>query len=277
MHRIDGANTSPTGHFSDGDPMVPRLPTSLNAAICESWQEEIAKPIEIAGLTLKTSGTETNDQLLSAMRLMGAAQNDAPFKGSAHAGPVRKYQWVGIDGTNGTRLDFTINAAWNGTQWVPDVSTSPSILLRMAAGASGGIIGASANIAVFRNDSGAAFAESAWSRIVNGQNGFSFATHWSNNGAPHPNCTYQVGIDGQVRLMGVALNDGTLGDVATLPAGARPASTLILPALYNAGGDWLQCWIQIDTTGLITATAPSPGTLTSARLALNGITFMVAP
>jgi hypothetical protein len=201
----------------------------------------------------------------------------APFKGSAHAGPVRTRLWPGIDGTNGTRLDITINAAWNGTQWVPDVNSSPSIMLRLAAGASGSIIGASANIAVFRNDSGAAFAESAWSRIVNGQNGFSFAAHWSNKGAPHPNCTYQVGIDGQVRLMGVALNDGTLGDVATLPAGARPASTLILPALYNAGGDWLQCWIQIDTTGLITATAPSPGTLTSASLALNGITFMVAP
>ncbi|MFT3843358.1 MAG: hypothetical protein QM723_40625 [Myxococcaceae bacterium] len=277
MHRTE-ADANVSNKFDEGDPMVPRLPTQIAAVDLNAWQEEIAGVVEAAGITLQTAGTDTFAQLLAALRTAALfAQNAAPFKGSAHAGAVRCRMWPGADGTNGTRLDITINAAWNSgsSQWVPDVSTSPSLLLRMAAGASGSIIPASANIQVFRNDSGAAFAESAWSPLVNGTHGLSFATHWSNNGAPHPDCAYQVGIDGQVRLWGCAINDGTLGDVATLPAGVRPLSTLILPARYYDGTDWFPCYVQIDTAGVITAHVPSPASLVSARLLLNGITFQL--
>lgn len=55
MHRIDAV-----GHvsnlFDPGDPLVPRNPTKLDHTIMNALQEEIAKTIEAAGITLRASG-----------------------------------------------------------------------------------------------------------------------------------------------------------------------------------------------------------------------------
>lgn len=270
MNRIDGANYVTVGgkrQFSEGSPGV-TPPTSLTPKWFTDAQEEIiAGAIEAAGLT----PTDSTVQLTAALRLLGLnAQNAAPFKGSAHAGPVRTYLRPGADGTNGTRLDITINAAWDagGSQWVPDVSTSPSIMFRMAAGASGSIIPASADIGVFRNDSGAAFAESAWVRGINGGHGLSYGAHWADGGVGGPG-TYKVGLEGRVWLNGGLANDGSAGTVATLPSGARPASIKQLAAVAYNGSAYVITPIFVATSGDITTGISGSGSL----LFLDGLSF----
>jgi len=69
MHRTEGANNAEVGgkkQFTDGPPGTTVTDDWLNAV-----QEEIASSIEDAGLTLKTAGTETRDQLKTTIKILG--------------------------------------------------------------------------------------------------------------------------------------------------------------------------------------------------------------
>lgn len=59
MHRVD-TNGNVANHFDEGDPGVPRLPTQIDAAILNAFQEELANAIEGMGVTLVKG---TNNQL----------------------------------------------------------------------------------------------------------------------------------------------------------------------------------------------------------------------
>ncbi len=62
MHRTEGENHS-SNSFTDGPPGTTIEQNWLNAI-----QEEIANVIEDAGITLKTAATDSQDQLLSALK-----------------------------------------------------------------------------------------------------------------------------------------------------------------------------------------------------------------
>lgn len=275
MHRIEGANQSPAGHFSDGDPLVPRPPTSLTALWCDTVQEELAKVVETAGLTLETSGTETKDQLLAALRLLAlTAQNASPFKGSSNAGKIRAYFFPGgIAGPNGTELRITINAAWNSgsSQWDLDSAASPALMFRLAAGSAGGISPSSADVGVFRNDSGASFADAAWVRGVNGRHGFAYGANYADAGGGTTTGGYRLGFDNRLELGGACLNNGVAGTVATLPAGTRPTTAREFVAAYYDGVTYNNfCVVQVATNGDITTTMPAG---VGHILRLDGIAF----
>ena len=68
MHRIAGDNKAVIGgidYFTNGPPGTDLEDDWLNAV-----QEEIASVVEEAGLTLKTAGTDTRDQLEAAMYIL---------------------------------------------------------------------------------------------------------------------------------------------------------------------------------------------------------------
>jgi hypothetical protein len=270
MNRIDGANYVTVGgkrEFSSGSPGV-TPPTSLTAKWFTDIQEEVVELLEAAGLT----PTDATFQLLAALRLLSlTATNDAPFKGSANAGKARCYMWPGVDGTHGTRIDLTINAAWNSgsSQWDPDTNSSPSIMLRLACGASGGIAPSAADVGLFRNDSGASFAEAAWVRGINGIHGLPYGGgHWSDAGGGTTPSTYRTSLDGRVWLAGTAINDGTAGTIATLPAGARPATPKVFPAV-TFNGAYSITTVFVATNGAITTATSGAGVL----IYLDGISF----
>lgn len=68
MHRIESDNveiSAGKNQFKDGPPG-----TTINAAIMNALQEEIANAITGAGLTLKIKSTDTNDQLNSVIQAL---------------------------------------------------------------------------------------------------------------------------------------------------------------------------------------------------------------
>ena len=92
-----------------------------------------------------------------------------------------------------------------------------------------------------------------------------FANSWVDNGGGFQAAGYFIDSDGFVNLLG-AIKSGTVGSTAfTLPAGARPASSLRFAVLSNAaiGG------VQVASTGAVTPITPSNNTYVS----LDGIRF----
>lgn len=92
MHRIDAI-----GHvanmFDPGDPLVPRNPTKLDHTIMNALQEEVAKTIEGAGLTLRASGAADlaagyASQLLLAIEKLNPVKAACVIDGTAPAAPV---------------------------------------------------------------------------------------------------------------------------------------------------------------------------------------------
>lgn len=64
MHRVD-ADANVSNMFDEGDPLVPRNPTQIDADWLNAVQEELANAIEGLGVTLVKG---TNNQLESALR-----------------------------------------------------------------------------------------------------------------------------------------------------------------------------------------------------------------
>jgi hypothetical protein len=156
--------------------------------------------------------------------------------------------------------------------WDPDSNTSPSIMLRLACGSAGGIAGASADVGLFRNDSGASFAEAAWVRGVNGAHALPYdASKYADTGGSWSPAEYRVSLDGQVRFQGVFSQfAGAPGDVfATLPASVRKATDQIFPASCLSGGVRTFCTIKIAANGDMTTDAAGGG----AAVSLDGISY----
>ena len=86
MHRIDTPDAV-SGMFDSGDPLVPRFPTAIDKTWLNATQEEIAKTIEGAGLTLRASGAADEgasyaSQLLEAIKkLIGRARAHVQWDG----------------------------------------------------------------------------------------------------------------------------------------------------------------------------------------------------
>lgn len=76
MHRVDTS-----GHvgnqFDNGDPLIPRLPTIVDAAILNAFQEELANAILTAGVALVKG---TNDQLAGVMANLNQPQVFTAYK-----------------------------------------------------------------------------------------------------------------------------------------------------------------------------------------------------
>lgn len=70
MHKIDSDGATIDNRFTEGDPSLSIPATIVSAAIMNSLQEEIVNVVEGAGLTLLTSSTDTEDQLLAAIQLL---------------------------------------------------------------------------------------------------------------------------------------------------------------------------------------------------------------
>ena len=67
MHKIDGDGATVTFTFTEGNPSLSVPATVVTAAWANAVQGELVTVIESAGLTLLTSGTDTEDQLYSAI------------------------------------------------------------------------------------------------------------------------------------------------------------------------------------------------------------------
>ncbi|MEQ5769996.1 hypothetical protein NFH98_20710 [Halomonas sp. H33-56] len=71
MHKIESPGATQDSRFTEGDPSSGVPATELSAAFMNAVMDEIANVIQEAGLTLKTAGTETGDQLLAALQSLG--------------------------------------------------------------------------------------------------------------------------------------------------------------------------------------------------------------
>lgn len=70
MHKIDSDGATVDNKFTEGDPLVPVQATIVSAAWLNAVQGEIVSVIEDVGLSLLTSGTDTENQLLAAIKLL---------------------------------------------------------------------------------------------------------------------------------------------------------------------------------------------------------------
>jgi hypothetical protein len=67
MHKIDSNGATITNEFTEGSVVLSIPATIVSAAFMNAVQKEIVTVVEALGITLKTSGTETGDQLYAAM------------------------------------------------------------------------------------------------------------------------------------------------------------------------------------------------------------------
>ncbi len=80
MHKIDSNGATIDNKFTEGSVSLVIPATVVSAAWLNAVQGEIVKVVEEAGLTLLTSGTDTEDQLLTAIQtLIGTGGSAAPI------------------------------------------------------------------------------------------------------------------------------------------------------------------------------------------------------
>jgi hypothetical protein len=70
MHKIDSNGATITNEFTEGSVVLSIPATVVSADWANAVQKELVTIIEGAGLVLKTSGTETGDQLLAAVQAL---------------------------------------------------------------------------------------------------------------------------------------------------------------------------------------------------------------
>jgi hypothetical protein len=87
MHRTDGDANYPTGYFSEGDPLVPRLPTQVDSSWLNDVQEELVAMVVGAGLTL-VKGTV---QLGAVMANLNVAQTFTALKSFLVSGKAASF------------------------------------------------------------------------------------------------------------------------------------------------------------------------------------------
>jgi len=113
MHRIDGPGAV-NNLFTEGDPTVPQMATVVTAAWLNDMQENLARAIEAAGITL-TKGDY--DQLRQAILLLS---------GSGEIGDIRTYgcedlppsgDWMECDGSSLLIVDYPALYGVLGNTW----------------------------------------------------------------------------------------------------------------------------------------------------------------
>lgn len=77
MHKIDSNGATIDNKFTEGSVSLVIPATVVSAAWCNAVQGELVTVIEAAGLTLLTSGTDTEDQLLAAIQSLIATGGSA--------------------------------------------------------------------------------------------------------------------------------------------------------------------------------------------------------
>lgn len=70
MHKIDSDGATVANRFTEGSVVLSVPATVVSAAIMNSIQTEIVNVVEAAGLTLETSGSDSEDQLLEALEIL---------------------------------------------------------------------------------------------------------------------------------------------------------------------------------------------------------------
>lgn len=135
MHRVD-TDGNVSNLFDNGDPGEPRQPTLVDADILNAFQEEIVNAILDQGIALVKG---TNTQLRSALRIWHGGTSDnvrtlvKTIGNSADTGAPRIRFYSTLHATNGevTKLEIVIGCSWNGTNWVPDVSSNVCLKLSL--------------------------------------------------------------------------------------------------------------------------------------------------
>ena len=79
MHKIDGADATPTNLFTRGDPSVGALATEMTDDWANAIQTEIVNVVQAAGIVLSKPN---NSQLLAAIQII--AENATPAGQVAH-------------------------------------------------------------------------------------------------------------------------------------------------------------------------------------------------
>lgn len=106
MHLID-SDGNVANRFTEGTPGV-QPATVVSAAIANAWMQEIASVIQDVGIPLLTSGTDTEDQLLAAIKLLiGSGGISSPVTQS-----ITNNQASAVDVTDFDEVDKTVHKAF---------------------------------------------------------------------------------------------------------------------------------------------------------------------
>jgi len=293
MHKIDG-DAHVSNEFSGGDPTVPRPPTQVTPAWLNALQDEIGYFIS-ALQNATPPGCDialdkpTNTQLAAALYKCFMRPGHDPSYGQALGGGA--FLIAGADefgATNsgkqriilkkeasdhGSSIWLTVNAYWDGAQWVKDNATSPVIAMTMIAGALAGPV-AFGGAQFYRYDGAGPFTDVDW-RPVNKATALPYnvapaANHYADTGGGKSAGVYKAAIDGDILLEGCVSNiAGAVADpIATLQAGSRPVTEKRFASSYYNGATFAFCTILIATTGVITTDAAA-----GAQVRLDGIRF----
>ncbi len=271
MERTEGPDDSPAGSFSAGTPGV-APPTVVTAAWLNQVQEEIVTIIEDAGLT-----PDATEQLLTALRILLISQPVASQFAAGYGRQRVVFRRV-VSGTVSTsEVWLTINAAWDGTNWVKDTQAADSIAFCLVAvtDSTGPTYGAVAS--VYKSDTGTTnFTDTDWAALAPiVQTATSMPTSpWINTGGSLSVAKYWRNPIGDICLQGAVSHGGggggpTVDPIFTLPAGSRPATELRFPSSY-LDTTYKFCTIRITAAGVITTDAA-----VGAAVRLDGIRFPV--
>lgn len=103
MHKIDSNGATIDNRFTEGDAQSAVPATIVSAAIMNALQTELVTLIEGVGLTLLTSGTDTEDQLDAAIKeLIARGGRSTPINQT-----VANNQTIATDVTDFPQLDIS--------------------------------------------------------------------------------------------------------------------------------------------------------------------------
>lgn len=207
MHRVD-TDGNVGNLFDEGDPLVPRLPTQVDAAILNAFQEELANAITTAGVALVKG---TNNQLASVMMNLTTAQTVTGKKTFTRPG-------------GGTVLEA-----------LGDNSMAGGVAIRgEGGGTSPGVVG-SGNTRGTGTGPGGQFTGTGPHEGVHGTGGP------SSGGAPGGVFTNGSGTTNSL-VRTITVENGHIGF-----DGSMPAATAALPPNVAFGGNMVKGWGVIDT------------------------------
>lgn len=131
MHRVDTSGNV-ANHFDDGDPLVPRLPTQVDAAILNAFQEELANAIEAMGVTLIKGTNNQLATLIANFVTKTTAQTITGIKTFHQAGNLAN---VVVQSDASAQAALSVSQGGSGQAIsVTNTGSSNAVLIQAAAG-----------------------------------------------------------------------------------------------------------------------------------------------
>jgi hypothetical protein len=112
MHKIDSDGATVDNLFTEGNASLSIPATVVSAEIANAWQEEIVNVVEEVGIPLLTSGTDTYDQLVAAIKeLIERGGRAAPVSQALdnNAGPLDVTDFPTFDSAEVKSLVFVFD------------------------------------------------------------------------------------------------------------------------------------------------------------------------